>query len=689
MKKQILTVLGLAAVMMVLMLPFGLTQTPVPVARFEVYDTVADKDMPSFRIVNGNYTPEGWMRQRGLNGYKIQSDKGTETLELMADTDVDVVVALRGPDVPKDPHNPKAGRVEQWVSYTTLTADGVPMIKDPVAAWHDKTWTTTIALPKDQPVRLQVSWTAYDPSGHGVQVGQTHGLRTDVMGSVLLLTVLLWGLMIGEKTLRRNKSSETTGTDGSAYGRLFLGTTVVMIVAVLALIRADVLYYDDLNRNFGGVVKDWIPMNRPLGIALIHLMGCTDMAVNIAPVSQILTLMCLACIGCVFVRVLAPERANAWIMAVALVPLAINPFFMENISYQIECIASGVAPLFCVAPLLLYRRRNWLFAVAAGVGAILMCLTYQGVSGVFPMCVLLAASLEWNAGRSVRDVGRLMGYGLGGYGVGLAVFAVVLMKPVAYAGASSEIWTAGAFIPGVFHNIGMYYTQVSHYLTPLWSGLCLSVCIAFGVVYVLSSRRSAMSAVLMAGLTVLSLGLVCFGVYVFLAHAPVQPRILSVFFYMIGLMSVVVVARSRWVGCGVVCLMTWAFISFAAVYGNALMTQKEYTQTKMAMVMAYLNEHYDSQNKYTLDIIGNGGRAPALEKRLVAFPILKTLLPGTLNWNGKWGRYPMYSYTGIPDNFDRDLWLTRGLDKLNLPKKASRMAFDVYGDEKNILIRLK
>lgn len=45
MKKQILTVLGLAAVMMVLMLPFGLTQTPVPVARFEVYDTVADKDM--------------------------------------------------------------------------------------------------------------------------------------------------------------------------------------------------------------------------------------------------------------------------------------------------------------------------------------------------------------------------------------------------------------------------------------------------------------------------------------------------------------------------------------------------------------------------------------------------------------------------------------------------------------------
>lgn len=33
--------------------------------------------------------------------------------------------------------------------------------------------------------------------------------------------------------------------------------------------------------------------------------------------------------------------------------------------------------------------------------------------------------------------------------------------------------------------------------------------------------------------------------------------------------------------------------------------------------------------------------------------------------------------------------LTRGLDKLNLPKKASRMAFDVYGDEKNILIRLK
>ncbi len=226
---------------------------------------------------------------------------------------------------------------------------------------------------------------------------------------------------------RQYMVNTATGYD---YMHFILRCGVVFTLGLIAVLLTDVLIYDDFSRNMLGDVSDWAKMNRWVAMGLVRLMNWDGVIANMSPLSQIITLCLMAGVCAVLVRSFAPESVKSPWMIVAVMPVVVNPFFLENISFKIECVIHGFTALFCVAPMLLYRRRDWTFAVAAGVGAILMCLTYQGVTGFFPMCLLLVASLEWNAGRRIREIGRSVVYGGLGYVIGLIVFAKLIMRPI-------------------------------------------------------------------------------------------------------------------------------------------------------------------------------------------------------------------------------------------------------------------
>ncbi len=245
-------------------------------------------------------------------------------------------------------------------------------------------------------------------------------------------------------------------------------------------------------------------------------------------------------------------------------------------------------------------------------------------------------------------------------------------------------------IPGVLRNIMKYDTTIVQWLAPAWVALCVITVVMFVMVYTLSSHRNRFGAAIMAGLTVLIMHVVCFGAYLGLKSPPIMARTMVVFFYFIGAMMIVVVARGAWLGRALACVMAFCFVAFACIYSNCLREQQAFEQVRLYQVLNYLNEYCTTMDTYTVEITGNGGFAPSVLKKMKHYKMLSKLIPNYLNMNSGFPRYKFFSYNHFPDNVITHIWgpsLT--LDKLNLPKKASRMAFDVYGDEKNILIRLK
>ena len=690
MKQKITLMLGVLGVVLALTLPLWAEYFSLSTARMDVYDLTPGKTAPSFVVQNMKLYPLGWMERGGQHGHMIQNSSGHSVFDLTGLEQVDVLFALKGPDIPNDPADKTKGRQERWITYTRFDVNGVPQLSEPLSVWHNTQRILTVPVAPGETTRVEIEWERY--AGYSLWDAWTKGLtiRWGVLCALILGTLFaFWGLLFVRSRAKAGTESAVPAMTGRDYLRFILRCSVVFVICLGAVWSADVLRYDDLNRNMLGTVSDWATMNRWVAMGLVRLMNWDGVIANMSPLSQIITLCLMAGVCAVLVRSFAPESVKSPWMIVAVMPVVVNPFFLENISFKIECVIHGFTALFCVAPMLLYRRRDWTFAVAAGVGAILMCLTYQGVSGIFPMCLLLAASLEWNDGRRIREIGRSVVYGGLGYVIGLIVFAKLIMRPIQTKGVNSDMWTGGEMLTGLWTNWGTYEAAVLRFLTPAWVALCVATVVMFVVVYTLSSHRNRFGAAVMAGLTACGMSIVCFGAYLGLQVPPVVPRTLAVFFYVIGALMIVVVARGAWLGRALACVMAFCFVAFACIYGNCLREQQAFEQVRLSAVWGYLNDHYQADTPYTLEVVGDGGFAPAVRNKMNTYPVLKELVPNYLNFRSMWARYIQYDIYGLPNNFQRRIDIPLGLDKMNLPRQESKMTFDVFSDGSRILIRMK
>ena len=139
--------------------------------------------------------------------------------------------------------------------------------------------------------------------------------------------------------------------------------------------------------------------------------------------------------------------------------------------------------------------------------------------------------------------------------------------------------------------------------------------------------------------------------------------------------------------------IAWEFLIFALTYGNCLNMQSEYTNTRVQMILEYLNEHYSEEKQYILQLDGNIGFAPSIRNKLKESPLLNRLIPKTLGGGWAWSEYKLYRYYGLPQNYTALFaWMTdeeTDLRLMDLPLKENTMWFDVYSDGINILIRVK
>lgn len=460
------------------------------------------------------------------------------------------------------------------------------------------------------------------------------------------------------------------------------------VVGISAILRTNFYYKDDAARAIFGY-KQWDYFGRFLSTALATLVHTGDFLSDIAPLPQLLATGVLALSGVLVLYILYDRPYFTLWELISVVPLGLNPYFLECLSYRFDAPYMAVSILGGILPLLFFRKKTGTYILAGMLGILMVCTTYQAATGVFPMLVIALALKQWNEGGKFRDSLIFCLKSLVGYGLGLVYFKAILMRPANAGYVSNAMPGVGELIPNMLTNLGRYFAYVKSDFKPYWLVLVVLIALGFLWVTVGKTRRKkwVSGAVSLAALVLM--GVLCFGIYPMLATPLFEPRGMYGFGVFIAIIGAVAVrGRGNVPGKLPGIVLAWAFFVFSFTYGNALDLQKEYTEFRMQLVIQDLNElePLQSEQTVTVHLSGSIGRTPLLYYQPQDYQMLNRLLPATFSGGDDLTQYRFFYYYGLPN-----LRMAEPKEKPpeNLPILKDTLYHTISGEDGYLLIHLK
>lgn len=450
---------------------------------------------------------------------------------------------------------------------------------------------------------------------------------------------------------------------------------VIIAVGMFAILRANFSYMDDLARTVEGY-KGWGNFSRYLSNFLAMIVNGNTTVADISPWPQILAALIMAIAGVMLLYVIYDRKKFRWWELAVVAILALNPYFLECLSYKFDAPYIAVAILAMIVPVLFRKKKTGWYMLAVMMGTLVTCMTYQAALGVLPMLVVLVVMRMWSQKESMKEIGRFGAWSAIGYVGGLVIFRVFLMKQVdAYV--ETRLPGIGELLPTVVGNLREYYRLMLMDFPKIWVGLIGLVVLGFVVMMAIRSERKVWEAGIVAVLALVVMSLVCFGIYPLMTQPLFEPRAMFGVMVMVAMLGVVVVEdrnnnveSRRWRGwqsmiwggfVAVALALSYEFGIFGFMYGNALSLQSEYTDFRIEAAIDDLEDvvlddwsGFDGGTAWTekdpekvsVAVMGTVGVAPALEDVIVRFPILERLVPIEFE-SGYWGEYKLFRYYGL------------------------------------------
>lgn len=434
----------------------------------------------------------------------------------------------------------------------------------------------------------------------------------------------------------------------------------VNVFCLFAVLRANFSYVDDLARTVEGY-KGWGNFSRYLSNFLAMFVNGNATLTDISPWTQILAALIMAIAGVTLLYIIYGRKKFRWWELAAAVLLTINPYFLECLSYKFDAPFIAIAVLVMIVPFVMRERKTSWYIVSVLMGTLVTCTTYQAALGILPMVTVALALRMWAQGKSGKEIWGLVWKTVVGYGVGLVIFKVFIMRTVeAYV-----VTAMPGFLelgPQVVQNLQDYYSLVVSDFATTWLVVVGLVMVGFVVMMVIDAKRKKWLAGLLAVASVAVLGMLCFGIYVVMELPLFKPRAMLGFGVMIGLLAIVVVEErklaQKWqkvvygVSVGAAVVLAYLFGVFGFTYGNALALQKEWVDFRIEAVIDDLDEVLEEGQ--TVLIVGSVGQTPAIKTATEIYPVLGRLVPVEFE-SGYWGQYKLFNYYGLKEyegNFD-------------------------------------
>ena len=431
---------------------------------------------------------------------------------------------------------------------------------------------------------------------------------------------------------------------------------VIILLGMSAILRANFSYVDDLARTVEGY-KGWGNFSRYLSNALAVVLFGNGALTDISPWPQIVAAFIMAVAGVSLLYIIYGRKKFRWWELFVVVILALNPYFLECLSYKFDAPFIATVVLMMIVPFLARGKKTEIYMLAVFGGTLATCMTYQAALGILPMVTIALVVRMWNQGEKWGKIWRFGLKTVGGYIAALLLFKIALMKKVdAYV--VTELPGVGGLVPQIVENLGRYYRLVMGDFPKMWLGLILVIMAGFVVMMVMRSKQRKWLAGIVAVMTVALLGVMCFGIYAVMVKPLFVPRAMFGVMVMITIMAVVAVEdekmTSRWqegvkvffAGAGV--LLAYLFVVFGFTYGNALALQKNWTEFRVQEVIGDLEQEVNLLDTQRVMVVGRAGAAPAIETALETYPVLSRLVPEEFE-SGYWGQYQFFRYYGLEE----------------------------------------
>ena len=459
--------------------------------------------------------------------------------------------------------------------------------------------------------------------------------------------------------------------------------SLVYIIGIHAIVRANYHYVDDLGRTLEGYQLTGA-FSRYLASVLSVFLHTDEWLTDISPLTQWVAALIMAYASILLLYIITEKTEHTgWALA-AVVPLGLCPYFLECYSYKFDAPYMALSVLAAIAPLIYRGRPPVKFGIAAFVGTLIVCLTYQSATGIFPLLVVFLAFLMWIRGDSFKKLCDFVVPAAIGYVLGVLAFRYILMVPIDNQEYVSATISPAYLLPNLKHYAMLITTQFNE----LWLWLIGLIVLSFVYLAVKLTHQNRFATLILAIAALACMAILSFGVYVAFENPLFDPRGMYGFGVCVAALCVFVAEKLN-VTKVAVAVLAWVLFVFSFTYGNALSLQNEYTEFRIQQVLTDLNHMYDTPDRKdaTVQVVGTVGHAPAVENMIAEFGILKDLV--TIQFRDSdsyWGDFKLVNYYHMD-------FLKKGygadLTGLDLPIVKDTVYHTIHADEKHILIVLK
>ena len=467
----------------------------------------------------------------------------------------------------------------------------------------------------------------------------------------------------------------------------------VYFLGILTIIRANFLYMDDIARSIGGY-RGWYNWSRYVSEFLsVIIHGDTNLT-DISPLPQLLAILILAVSSVLLVYIIGNKKITTTRL-LASIPLGLFPFFFDCLTFKFDAPYMALSILASIIPFLFITRKKAFF-FGSVISLLIMCMTYQAVSGVYMLIVVILCFLDWNnRKKSNKEILSFLGIAVLAFCFAMLFFRFFLMKPFDEQESgyvSNAMHPLPDIIFGTLTNIKNYAMTINHDLGIIWKIGIIFVCIFF---ITKSIRVGSREKIFSFFVSILAIGLsfiLSYGVYSLLAIPSYGPRALIGFNVFLAILCISVVSDYKKIATVVVFTLNWCLFVFAFSYGNALADQARYAEFRACILLHDLNILYpDHQNKEdsTIQLKNSIDYTPIVKNIAKHYPIVERLVPKQLGekfWDCLYllhFNYIEYKMINFPvvTSFD--------FDTLNLPVVLDSYYHTIQSDGNHILIVLK
>ena len=465
---------------------------------------------------------------------------------------------------------------------------------------------------------------------------------------------------------------------------------LIILIALIPLFRSNFNYIDDLGRVRYGY-RDF-GFSRHISNILSTFLGTSKHLSDISPFTQMLGGLILSFTAALLIKLFTKDKKFNPLYSLIILPVYLNPYFLENYSYKFDSPFMALSILVCVIPFIFYNKKskNYLYMIISTLCIVIMTTSYQASSGIYPIITLLYAFVMYNEKEDNKKITNFIIKSVISYILGLLIFKLFL-EAKTYNYLNTDTFTIKELIPGIINNYSKYF---NYFITDFKKihYLLITIILVFFIINTLKqTKQDKLKSLISILLVLITTILLLFGVYPALKNVQFYPRVMYPVGILLGLISLLSIKDNKHIIPKLAGLyLSYSFVVIALTYGNCLSLQRKYTDTRINLLLNDLNKiNTESSYNYKLDIVGDIKSPEPVERIRLDYKIIDRLIPPTLgdnNW--VWAGYRLcyfYNLKGIEYNFGKK----NNIEKYQMNKVVETKYHNIYILDDKMLIELK